>query len=178
MTLQATRKKWIRARAKGPSRGTEWAQRSSDTEGSSDELSAEPSTADRRQWWDSKIEQKSLNKIKLKAILKTHADDARPVVDGMGHFSDQGIQPRSGQQAETDPDLRGKGDSRPAIRRGILGPGRVSSAVEQHSGQANSTKAYRLSGLDWNLFCQTKSATRSGSAGWTRRTKQTSRESR
>ena len=36
-TQQATRKKWTRARAKGPSRETERAQRSSDTEGSSDE---------------------------------------------------------------------------------------------------------------------------------------------
>ena len=55
-TQQATRKKWTRARACGPSRGTAaWSQRSSKTEGSSDEPPAEPSEieapAARRQWW-------------------------------------------------------------------------------------------------------------------------------
>ena len=35
------------------------------------------------------------------------SDDARLVVDGMGHSPDQGIEPRSGQHAKTDADLRG-----------------------------------------------------------------------
>ena len=42
-TPQATLKRRTRTRAKGPPRGTAWAQRSSDTEGSSDEPPAEPS---------------------------------------------------------------------------------------------------------------------------------------
>ena len=102
---------------------------------------------------DSKIEQKSLNKIMHKAILKTHSDDARPFLDGVGHSADQGIEPRSGPHAETDADLRGKGAVRgvrtysiPTIRLGIPGPDRFSSAEEQHSGHANSTGPVDLLG--------------------------------
>ena len=57
---------------------------------------------------DSKIEQKSLDKIMLKAHPQDASDDARLVVGGVGHSSDQGIEPRGEQRAETDADLRGK----------------------------------------------------------------------
>ena len=59
-----------------------------------------------------------------------------------GHTSDQGVEPRSGQNAETDADLRRKGAARGArthprttIRGGKSGPDQVSSAEFQHGRQ-------------------------------------------
>ena len=64
----------------------------------------------------------------------------------MGHAADQGVEPRSGQHAEADADPRRKGaargertHTRSAIRVGILGPGQVSPAEGQRSGNENGT---------------------------------------
>ena len=56
------------------------------------------------------------------------SDDARLVVNGIGHSLDQGIEPRSGQPAKTDADLCRKGavrgartHSRTTLREGVSG---------------------------------------------------------
>ena len=74
------------------------------------------------------------------------SDDARPVLDGVGHSADQGVEPRSGQHAETDAELRRKGTARgarthtrPTLRMGISGPGQLSPAERQRSGNENGT---------------------------------------
>ena len=88
------------------------------------------------------VEQKSLNKIMLKAILKTH-QTMRPLIYGVGHAADQSIEPRDGQHAEADADLRRESETRGArthtrstVHVGILGPGQVSPAEGQRSGRA------------------------------------------
>ena len=73
------------------------------------------------------------------------SDDARPILDGVGHSADQSVEPRSGQHAEADADTRGKGaargtraQTRPTLRLGLLGPAQVSPA-EVHSGLLGPT---------------------------------------
>ena len=92
------------------------------------------------------VEQKSLNKIMRKAILKTHQDDEGPLIHGVGHAADHGIEARGGQHAEADADLRRESETRgerthtrSTIRVGILGLGQVSPSEAQRSGRENST---------------------------------------
>ena len=64
----------------------------------------------------------------------------------MGHSADRSVEPRSGQHAEADADICGKGaargtraQTRPALRLGLLGLGQVSPAQEKRSGNENGT---------------------------------------
>ena len=75
------------------------------------------------------------------------SDDARPVLDGVGHSADQSVEPRSRQHAETDADLRTKDaargtrtHTRTTIRVGKPGLDQVSSAEAQHGRHANGTR--------------------------------------
>ena len=115
-------------------------------------------SADRQQWWpspkaDSQLEQKSLNKFMLKAILKTYQTMRDQSSRVWGHSLDRGIEPRSGQRAKTDADSRRKGAARGArthssttIREGILGLDQISSAEGQHGWHANGTRPINLLG--------------------------------
>ena len=168
--------------------GTELAQRSSDTEGSSDEPPAEPSkTGEPRQRIDDRGGQaQSRHQDRTEELQQNHdrghpqdaSDDAILVVGGVGHSSDQGIEPEvdstQKQAAKAFAEKvrqEERGHTRgPPSRVGILGAGQVSSAEGQDNGHANGTRPIDLLGsTDWNPFCQTESARRCDSAGWTKR---------
>ena len=80
------------------------------------------------------------------------SNDARPVLYGVGHSAGQSVNPRSGQHAETDADPRGEGTAR-------------------------GTRTHSKLWLDQVPFSKGSTRWRSDSAGWTKRTNQTSRES-
>ena len=91
--------------------------------------------------------------------LQDASDDARLVVNGMGHSPDQGMEPRSGQHAQTHADQRGKGaargtrtHSRTTTRVGVSGPDQVSSAEGQHGRHANGTRSIDLMGPTGTLL--------------------------
>ena len=67
---------------------------------------------------------------------------------GVGHAADQGFEPRGGQHAEADANLRRESQTRGV---GILGPG-------ARSGSKNCTGHSDLTGPDWNRSHQCKSA--------------------
>ena len=101
------------------------------------------------------------------------SDDARPILDGVGHSADQSVEPRSGQHA----DLRRKGaargtrtHTRPTLRVGISG--------RQRSGSENGKGRSDLLGPTGTAL--TNADLRRGAflqAG-EKRTKQTSKETR
>ena len=83
------------------------------------------------------------------------SDCARPILDGVAHSADQGVEPRSGQHAETDADISGKGTgrgarthTRPTLRVGISGPGKslqqMGNAVGARMAQGMATYWTRL----------------------------------
>ena len=132
---------------------------------------------------DIKVEQKSLNKIMLKAILKTH----QTVRDLSSMVWDTLLIKASNSGADSMPkqtqtyvekvrqEERGHTRGPPFVWASLvliksLQRSTTRSARERH-------KAFRRTGSDQKPFCQTKSATRFDSAGSTKRTRRTSRES-
>ena len=92
---------------------------------------------------------------------------------------------RSGRHAEADADPRRKGaargkrtHTRPTLRLGLPGLGQVSPGEGQRSGSDNGTGHSDLRRPTGTALTNSKYATKCDSAGWTKRTKQTSRESR
>ena len=179
---------------RGPPRGTAQAQRSSEAEDSSDAPPAAPCKTGgassstmavvAKPEADSKVEQKSLNTIILKAILNTHQTMRDPSSTVWETLLVKAPSPEAEsfqKKTQTFSERYGKRDE--ATR----GPDQVSSAEGQHcrhangtictglpgpegqrGGHANSAGHFRAVGLDWNPFCRPKSATRSDSAGWTK----------
>ena len=96
---------------------------------------------------DGKVEQKSLNKIVLKANPRHASDDARPIFDGVGHSVDQSVerleadnmQKQTQTYAEKVPQGGTRAQTRPTLRLGLRGLGQVSPAQGQRSGNENGT---------------------------------------
>ena len=92
------------------------------------------------------VEQEDPQQDHAQGHSQNASDDERPLIHGVGHAADQGFEPRGGQHAEADANLRRESQTRgerthtrPAIRVGILGLGQVSPAEGERSGSKNGT---------------------------------------
>ena len=135
---------------------------------------------------DGKVEQKSHNKIMLKAILKTH-QTMRDLSLTVWVWYTLLIKPSSSEAHSMQKQTRtyaekvrqeGRGHTRePPFVWAYLGLIKSLQQGVQHGRHETCTRPIDFLGPTPPSFCRTKSATRFDSAGWTKRTKRTSRES-
>ena len=156
MTQQATRNRWTRPRAKGPSRGDGSLVAEEQHTRKAAPTNRQPNQARRSgQRLDHSFGQtQSRHQGQAEEPQRNHAqgrpqdapDDARLFFEGVRHSADQGVEPRSRHHAETDSDLRRIGTARGArthsrttIRVGISGLDQISAAEVQHCRHENGT---------------------------------------
>ena len=160
---QAALKRWTRAQAEDPPRGTaaeaeeeqprrqlrrtvSRAKREGEDRGPTAAETKPPKK-------ETKFDQKSLNKLMLKAMLKMHQTTRELTSTVWVTLLVKASSPRSRQHAEADANLRGKGatrgsmtHSRTTFRMGVSGPGQVHSAERHNSGSTNGTGNSELLG--------------------------------
>ena len=171
------------------------AQRSSEAEDSSDAPPAAPNQTEepevrRWRWWPGtkrtgqKGEQKILDNIMLKASLKMHQRcQTCPRRCGTLCWSRRRAPIQRTCRNRRRRARKGHGKEGRGHTRGPLFVWAYLGLIRSLQGRATRcAREQRISsravGLDRNPFCQPNTATRSDSAGWTKRTQQSSRESR
>ena len=125
---------------------------------------------------DGKVDQQILNKIMLKATFQTH----QTMRDLSSTVWDTALIKTSSPEADNmQKQARIYAEKvRFEVRGHTRGPPFVWAYLGLVTGSPERHRAWRPSGPDWNRSCQCRSATRLVFARWTKRTNQTSRESR